>query len=446
MSTVARGFELRLTKWLYLESACGDPELPSPAHRLLCALASCADGGKKGRGEWGANCFPSRATLAKKAGMTVRQVERNLRVLEESGYVRRHRMRGARGRLTSSLAQFLLPERAEFGPWAGPVSGGSRPGAKLHQPAAAAPAMDPLGDQGLSTMLSLGEQDHALPGGARTMLPLGEHLIDPYQKEDPNQETPVVRTTSLSPAPPGPHGKGMPKEAEEEQEQESPGSEETTPIDTPTRAARSSLTWHMVVNMTVKGLHLSTQPARKDLDAFIEALEQVGPPDSPAALKVYQAVSAVFLRPYRTWVPPKPGRSGRHVTVLRSFKEAVGLVVPDAGKLRQVATCVETWQRLNPARDIGKERFDLKNVVEGMLAIPGHAAEPYVERLCEKFDDDPAIARVFFPVTVARSRKDPALKGLWWDGARHEGTEESTLMYGVDVVRDNDAVAGAMSS
>lgn len=66
-----------------------------------------------GRTDKHRRCFPSRSTMAKDAGVSVRSVARSLAALEASGWITREERRRADGGRTSDLYTLNLPDQAE---------------------------------------------------------------------------------------------------------------------------------------------------------------------------------------------------------------------------------------------------------------------------------------------------------------------------------------------
>ena len=193
-----------------------------------------------------------------------------------------------------------------------------------------------------------------------------------------------------------------------------------------------SALWEGLIRKQFKR-HRLRLAAREDIEDFADLLSRLGPPSSPEAAYVWRHLVTVIFKPYKSRRTDAVSGKQRIVTVLPSFKSIVAQrLPPDPDKLRQVAETIALWCRVT-GKNPTEERFNPDKVIQTILEIPEPVA--YVTRLKEVLESA-NLALMFHPTTLSRARKDPALRGLWWDGAKHEGTEGTTLLDGVDMVRD----------
>lgn len=157
-------------------------------------------------------------------------------------------------------------------------------------------------------------------------------------------------------------------------------------------------------------IKLQANRARVKLDRwavedFADMLSLLGC-GTPEANETFAAVTSVLLRPVTV------RERGKTFTSFPKFRESVDLLL-SREKLLHVAVALRTWRSVT-GRDVGRDRFSPDRVIETMLSVDD--PEPYVRQLHGRGLSH--LAAVFHPNTLERARKDPALRGVFWDGSR----------------------------
>lgn len=169
-------------------------------------------------------------------------------------------------------------------------------------------------------------------------------------------------------------------------------------------AAQTSLRWIGYLRAHCTRVHVKV--AARDLTALADLLTEVGTPDDAAAQDVYRQVTALLLTPVRIRTRDARGRPRTQLTIPH-LKDAVAKLPPRAGALAHVASALRCWRAVMGRQDPG--RFNAEQVIEVMLQVP--APEPYVAHLKARGFD--FLGAMFHPNTLARARKDGALRGIF---------------------------------
>lgn len=152
-----------------------------------------------------------------------------------------------------------------------------------------------------------------------------------------------------------------------------------------------------------------------------ERLADVGSPDDQDARDVFDQVRSVLLRPMRI---SSKRRDGRAVTLhtIPHLKEALNALPPKTGALQKVATAMRCWRAIT-RRDPSGEKFSVQRVVETMLQVP--SVEQYITHL--NGEGLPNLAAMFHPNTLARAKRDTALRGLFAGSPEYWSQTEGQL-------------------
>lgn len=172
--------------------------------------------------------------------------------------------------------------------------------------------------------------------------------------------------------------------------------------------------WEIMIER--RALAARVQLDKEDIEDFADLLCRLGPPGMKGeADEIFKSVTSILLKPVRVALRTR-GRGKQAVMKFPHFREAVQLIPPGADNLRHLANAIQTWRAvtgLNPTM----ERFRSDQVIQTMLSVP--SPEAYVQRLTDK--GLPHLGVMFHPNTLEQSRKDSALRGIFWTGATESG-------------------------
>lgn len=160
--------------------------------------------------------------------------------------------------------------------------------------------------------------------------------------------------------------------------------------------------------------HVRAKVADATVEELARLLAEVGPPNDPVAVEVFEQVRTILLRPHHS----KQRKIKREYTVITipHLKGALAKLPPKTGALQRIAATLRIWRTVT-RDDPSRQNFHADRVVETMLQIPD--PEAYIKHLYAR--GLPALAAMFHPNTLARAKKDTALRGAfagsneYWD-------------------------------
>lgn len=162
--------------------------------------------------------------------------------------------------------------------------------------------------------------------------------------------------------------------------------------------------WIQTVRRHLEKVHAKLPD--KTVLILAERLAEVGPPTNPEAGEIFEQVKQIFLRPMRTTMKLFNG-SNRTLSTFPHLKEALALLPTNTQAIRRVASAVRCWSSFGLITP--STRFRLDHVIQAILDIP--SIEPYVQH--QRSRGLLEFALIFHPNTLARARKDTALRGLF---------------------------------
>ena len=157
-------------------------------------------------------------------------------------------------------------------------------------------------------------------------------------------------------------------------------------------------------------LRIHVRVAEATLIELAARLAEVGNPGEQAAREVFSQVQVLMLNPLRS-PSGRHSRTGRALTVVTIpyLKEAIAKLPPKTGALTQVAATLRLWRHLTN-RDPRTDRGRPDRIVEVMLQLPTQP-ESYIRHLMNR--GLPNLSAMFHPNTLARAKKETALRGLF---------------------------------
>lgn len=141
------------------------------------------------------------------------------------------------------------------------------------------------------------------------------------------------------------------------------------------------------------------------LRTLAERLAEAGTPLDPAACELYVEVQALMLRPVRM----RPRGSTKTITTIPHLQAAVNLLPVNEQALARIAHAIRCWRQVTQREVNSDERYHTDRVITTMLQIPDPAL--YIQHLHDRGLQN--IAVIFHPNTLARARKDTALRGIF---------------------------------
>ncbi len=148
-------------------------------------------------------------------------------------------------------------------------------------------------------------------------------------------------------------------------------------------------------------------------------LAEIGSPETAEAREVFEQVRVLLLRPTATRV--RGAKKTMTISTIPYLKEALAKLPAHAGALTEVAAAMRCWRAITQ-RDPTADRFRPDRVIETMFQVP--VLEPYIRHLNAK--GLPHLASMFHPNTLARAKRDTALRGLftgsntYWDATAEQ--------------------------
>lgn len=176
-------------------------------------------------------------------------------------------------------------------------------------------------------------------------------------------------------------------------------------IVTPSSLAATEAAWmgHLRRHLT----RVRVRVAEATLVELAGLLAEVGAPESSAGRDVFDQVRSLLLTPMRRTSRSAAGRTVTVVT-LPYLKETIAKLPPRTGALTQIAAALRCYRTIT-RRDPTTDRFRPDRVVEVMLQLP--TPEPYIRHLLDR--GLPHLAAMFHPNTLARAKRETALRGLF---------------------------------
>jgi hypothetical protein len=152
--------------------------------------------------------------------------------------------------------------------------------------------------------------------------------------------------------------------------------------------------------------------------ALAARLAEIGSPEDVAAREVWVEMQQFLLAPWRCSRHNGNGRSYT-TTTLPCVDMALAIVAPGTQGLLRLAGALRTFRTVTGVTSYG--RYHADQVVQAVLEIPD--IEAYVRHLKGRGLD--SLAAVFHPNTLARARREPALRGVFaGTGAYWEATKD----------------------
>jgi hypothetical protein len=175
--------------------------------------------------------------------------------------------------------------------------------------------------------------------------------------------------------------------------------------------------------------HLRVRLGKEDVENFADTLTRIGSIRDEKARTTFEEACAVLLK--TTW---KKNRRGKRNAAVPGFGDAIRTVIAKGGVehvgLERIACVVRAWRKV-AGKDPKLDNFRPDRVVEVMMRIPGDP-EPYVRRLVGKGFTQ--IGTAFHSNTFEAAKKDPALRGLFWTGAKNEDGS----LEGVEIIGEEE--------
>jgi len=159
--------------------------------------------------------------------------------------------------------------------------------------------------------------------------------------------------------------------------------------------------WMIKLNLRLQNLRVRVAGETKA--RLVRLLSELGPPTHPGAGRIFEALSELLLHP-TTWT-----QRGQRIRTLPRLREALDQIPPSAVALHQLANTLGTWKVIT-GLTVNGERFTSKTVVETILVLP-EDARPYIQHLAKR--QATSLALMFHPNTVARAKREPALRGFF---------------------------------